>query len=406
MTRTFRLAFRNLYRQRRRSGLALVAVAFGVVALVLAGGFIEWGLWFGRDSTIHSQLGHLQIVRKGYFDRGIADPYSYLLPKQSPELSQIKDLDAVEAVGPRLSLSGLASLGDATISFIGEGVDPAAEQDLSRSLTIRNGLGLSLDDPKGVILGQGLAANLDARVGDSIVLLASPAQGGMNAVEVRVRGVFSTITKAYDDAALRMPIEMARTLLRVDGAHAWVVLLKDTDLTRQTSTRVRQMTAGGNYQVREWRELADFYNKTETLLLRQFGIVKAIIAMIIILSITNTMMMAVMERTGEIGTIMALGTRRRAVMQLFVAEGLVIGLVGAALGLLTGYLLAAVISFFGIPMPPPPGMADAYTARILVTVPLAAESFGLAALTTLLASIYPAWKAARMVVVDALRTNR
>lgn len=384
----------------------MVAVAFGVVALVLAGGFIEWGLWFGRDSTIHSQLGHLQIVRKGYFDRGIADPYSYLLPKQSPELSQIKDLDAVEAVGPRLSLSGLASLGDATISFIGEGVDPAAEQDLSRSLTIRNGLGLSLDDPKGVILGQGLAANLDARVGDSIVLLASPAQGGMNAVEVRVRGVFSTITKAYDDAALRMPIEMARTLLRVDGAHAWVVLLKDTDLTRQTSTRVRQMTAGGNYQVREWRELADFYNKTETLLLRQFGIVKAIIAMIIILSITNTMMMAVMERTGEIGTIMALGTRRRAVMQLFVAEGLVIGLVGAALGLLTGYLLAAVISFFGIPMPPPPGMADAYTARILVTVPLAAESFGLAALTTLLASIYPAWKAARMVVVDALRTNR
>lgn len=384
----------------------MVAVAFGVVALVLAGGFIEWGLWFGRDSTIHSQLGHLQIVRKGYFDRGIADPYSYLLPKQSPELSQIKDLDAVEAVGPRLSLSGLASLGDATISFIGEGVDPAAEQGLSRSLTIRNGLGLSLDDPKGVILGQGLAANLDARVGDSIVLLASPAQGGMNAVEVRVRGVFSTITKAYDDAALRMPIEMARTLLRVDGAHAWVILLKDTDLTTQTSTRVRQMTAGGNYQVREWRELADFYNKTETLLLRQFGIVKAIIAMIIILSITNTMMMAVMERTGEIGTIMALGTRRRAVMQLFVAEGLVIGLVGAALGLLTGYLLAAIISFFGIPMPPPPGMADAYTARILVTVPLAAESFGLAALTTLLASIYPAWKAAKMVVVDALRVNR
>jgi len=384
----------------------LLAVAFGVVALVLAGGFIEWGLWFGRDSTIHSQLGHMQIVRQDYFKKGIADPYNYLLPKESPELVKINALKDVEVVGPRLSLSGLASRGDATISFIGEGVDPAAEQDLSRSLIIRDGQNLSPENPNEIIMGRGLAANLDAHVGDSIVLLATPARGGMNAVEVRVRGIFSTITKAYDDAALRMPIETARKLLRVEGAHAWVVLLRDTNLTRQTLNRVRQITAGGNYEVREWREMADFYNKTETLLVRQFGVVKMIIGLIIILSISNTMMMAVLERTGEIGTIMALGTRRRGVLQLFLAEGFLIGIVGAVLGLLAGYALAAIISYIGIPMPPPPGMADAYTARILVTAPLALESFGLAALTTLLASVYPAWKAARMIVVDALRKNR
>lgn len=384
----------------------MLAVAFGVVALVLAGGFIEWGLWFGRDSTIHSQLGHLQIVKQGYFENGIADPFNYLLPKESPELSKIMALPDIEVVGPRLSLSGLASLRESTLSFIGEGVDAAAEQDLSRSLTIRDGQNLSPDDPKGIIIGRGLAANLDAHVGDSIVLLATPAHGGMNAIEFRVRGIFSTVTKAYDDAALRLPIEMARKLLRIDGAHAWVVLLKDTDLTRPTAIRVRQITAGSHYQVREWREMADFYNKTETLLVRQFGIVKVIIGLIIILSISNTMMMAVLERTGEIGTIMALGVRRRGVLQMFLAEGSVIGIVGAGLGLLTGYVLAAIISHVGIPMPPPPGMADAYTAKIMVTPALAMESFGLAALTTLLASAYPAWKAARMVVVDALRTNR
>jgi putative ABC transport system permease protein len=406
MTGTLQLVFRNLYRQRRRSGIALLAVTFGVVALVLAGGFIEWGLWFGRESTIHSQLGHLQIVRKDYYGKGIADPYNYLLPKESPELAQVMALSDVAAVGPRLSVSGLASLGDATISFIAEGVDAAVEKDLSRSLTIRAGANLSPSDPKGIIMGQGLAANLDAHVGDSIVLLASPVNGGMNAVEVRVRGVFSTITKAYDDAALRMPIAMARTLLRVDGAHTWVILLNKTELTRETAARVRQVIAGSTYQVLEWRELADFYNKTETLLVRQFGIVKTIIGIIIILSITNTMMMAVMERTGEIGTIMALGVRRRDVMTLFVTEGFVLGVVGAAMGLLVGYILATIISFVGIPMPPPPGMADAYTARILVTPQLAAESFILAVLTTLLASVYPAWKAAKMEIVDALRTNK
>lgn len=406
MTQTFQLAFRNIYRQRRRSGLALLAVAFGVVALVLAGGFIEWGLWFGREAVIHSQFGHMQIVRKGYYEKGIADPYNFLLPKQSQELAQITALPDVEAIGPRLSLSGLASLGDATISFIGDGVDATAERNLSRSMSIRDGQNLSPEDPKGIIMGRGLAANLNAHVGDSIVLLASPAHGGMKAVEVRIRGIFSTITKAYDDAALRMPIEMARKLLRVEGAHRWMTLLKDTDLTEQTAARVRQIIAGSDYQVLEWRELADFYNKTETLLLRQFGIVKTIIGIIIILSISNTMMMAVVERTGEIGTIVALGVRRRKVMQLFVAEGLVLGVVGAVLGLLAGYALAAIISFIGIPMPPPPGMADGYTARILVSARLAAESFGLAAFTTLLASVYPAWKAAQMEVVNALRTNR
>lgn len=384
----------------------MLAVAFGVVALVLAGGFIEWGLWFGRDSVIHSQFGHMQIVRKGYYENGIADPFNYLLPKQSQELTQIMALPGVEVIGPRLSLSGLASLGDATISFIGNGVDATAEQDLSRSMTIREGQNLSPEDPKGIILGRGLAANLNAHVGDSIVLLTSPAHGGMKAVEVHVRGIFSTITKAYDDAALRVPIEMARTLLRVEGAHTWILLLKDTDLTEQTSARVRQIIAGSNYQLLEWRELADFYNKTETLLLKQFSIVKTIIGIIIILSISNTMMMAVVERTGEIGTIMALGVRRRKVMQLFVAEGFVLGVVGATLGLLAGYTLAAIISTIGIPMPPPPGMADGYTARILVSTRLAAESFGLATLTTLLASVYPAWKAARMEIVNALRTNR
>lgn len=406
MGRIFQLAFRNLYRQPRRTGLALLAVAFGVIALVLAGGFIEWGLWFGRDSTIHSQLGHMQVVKKGYFENGIADPFNYLLPKSSKELDQIKALEAVEAVGPRLSLSGLVSIGESTISFIGDGVDPGAEEDLSRSLTIRDGQNLSSEDAKGIILGRGLAANLDAHVGDAIVLLATTVRGTTNAVEVRVRGIFSTVTKAYDDAALRMPIEVAQKLLRVDGAHTWVVLLKEAYLTSLVAGEIRKISAGGSYQVREWRDMADFYNKTETLLVKQFGIVKVIIGLIIVLSISNTMMMAVLERTGEIGTIMALGTRRRGVLQLFLAEGLVIGLVGAALGLAVGYGLASVISYIGIPMPPAPGMADAYTAKILVTGPLAIESFFLAALTTLLASFYPAWKAGRMIVVDALRSSR
>jgi putative ABC transport system permease protein len=113
-----------------------------------------------------------------------------------------------------------------------------------------------------------------------------------------------------------------------------------------------------------------------------------------------------MERTGEIGTAMALGFKRRTILRVFVAEAAVLGLIGGVSGLLLGLLLAKGISTIGIPMPPPPGMARGFTGEILVTSQLAADALALAFATTLLASLYPAWKASRMEIVNALRHNR
>jgi putative ABC transport system permease protein len=118
------------------------------------------------------------------------------------------------------------------------------------------------------------------------------------------------------------------------------------------------------------------------------------------------MSMAVIERTGEIGTAMALGVRRLGVLRQFVLEGLVLGFVGGMTGALLGWLLSLAISSVGIPMPPPPGMDQGFDAEILVTADLAFDAWFLAVVTTLLASLFPAWKASRMVIVDALRHQR
>ena len=114
-------------------------------------------------------------------------------------------------------------------------------------------------------------------------------------------------------------------------------------------------------------------------------------------------MTSVRERTSEIGTMMAIGFRRREVMQLFVSEGVVLGLVGGALGALLGYLLAYAISAVGIPMPAAPGMDEGFNAEIRVTGELAFNGFLLAVASSILASLYPAWKASRLQIVDALR---
>lgn len=404
------IALRNVLRHRRRTLLGVASIAFGIIALLLAAGFVEWVYWAMREDTILSRLGHIQVTREGYRENGQADPFAYLLPERSSVREEISRSPHVRSVAPRLQFSGLASRGDTTLSFIGEGIDPAAEAALNRGTVITSGSDLQPGDARGMVLGQGLAQNLGANVGDLVVLVANTPSGGINAIEGIVRGTFSTVSKSYDDAALRLPLASAQQLLRVSGAHNWIVVLDDTAQTDAVlrELRARYAQAGGNTKLAfvPWYELADFYNKTVSLFSKQVGVVKLIIAIIIVLSISNTLTMSVLERTSEIGTAMALGTTRAAILRQFLGEGLALGVIGGAVGLVLGVLLAQLISAIGIPMPPPPGMARGFTGAIRITPQLALDAWLLAIVTTLGASLYPAWRAARLEIVDALRHAR
>jgi len=402
------LAARNLWRHRIRSGIALAAILFGVVALLLSGGFIEWVFFAMREAAIESRFGHIQAVRPGYFKFGTADPYRYLLPEKSPALANIEAVPEVRLVTPRIAFGGLISFGETTVSFLGEGADPAKEAIIGRQLHITHGEQLSSKDAHGLILGEGLANNLGAKTGDRVVLVTTTETGGINAVDARVRGIFYTSSKVFDDVALRTPMEMAQSLLRTTGTHAWVVLLKNTE---DTDTALAELKAKlpankSGLEFVSWKELDEFYNRTVSLFSRQLNVVKFILAIIILLSVSNTLTMTVLERTNEIGTLMAIGLRKNKILRIFIAEGFVLGLSGGAIGLIIGLVLAWIISSIGIPMPPPPGMQRGFIGEIRVTVMLAINSFTFAAVSAVTASIYPAWKASRLAIVDALRHSR
>jgi putative ABC transport system permease protein len=183
-------------------------------------------------------------------------------------------------------------------------------------------------------------------------------------------------------------------------------MLDDTEHTASTTRDLRERLRDSGLEVVPWYDMAEFYNRMVALLSKQIGVLKFIIAVIIVLCISNTMMMNVLERTAEIGTCMALGRRRRQMLRQFIYEGLTIGAIGGALGLVLGALLAILISSVGIPMPPPPGMSQSYSGEILLSGRLALDAFLLGVGTTLVASLYPAWRASRMQIVDALRHNR
>lgn len=400
------LAMRSVLRQGRRTMIAIAAVSFGVVAMILAAGFIEWLMDGMRESTIKSQLGHIQIVRPGYVERGTADPFGFLIEGEDAARAVVEASSGVQVVAPRLSFNGLASNGENTFAFLGQGVSPRAEAVLSSSIRITRGRNLSVDGGNEMILGRGLAVNLEAKVGDVIVLMTTTASGSINAIEAPVVGLFNSVSKEYDDSALRMPIELAQKLVRVDGAQQWLVLLDRTERTDAKIAELRRSLSGQSLELVPWYQLSDFYNKTKDLFGSQVNVVRLIILLIIVLSISNTLSMSVMERVSEIGTCMALGLTRRRILRIFVSEGLMLGVVGGALGVVVGCALAVGISAIGIPLPPPPGMEEGFDGQILLTFDIVAQAMAVAVVSSFLSSLYPAWRASRMNIVDALRRSR
>jgi putative ABC transport system permease protein len=228
----------------------------------------------------------------------------------------------------------------------------------------------------------------------------------MSGVEGTVRGMFSTGVKAYDDVAVRMPLPLAQQLARTTRVHLWVVGLDDTARTEEVARVAAPIVARAGLEMRTWLELSDFYRKTVRLMSRQMLVVAVLIAMNLVLGIANLLTMSTLERTGEIGTKLAMGTPRGSVMRMHFAEGLLLGGVGALGGAVIGVALALAISWIGIPMPPPPGRDTGYRAEILLSAPVIVDAIVLALAAAAVAGAYPAWRASRMPIVDALRFNR
>lgn len=402
---TLPLGIRNLTRRRGRTALALIAIASGVVAMLLSGGFLNWIFEAIRESTIHSQLGHIQIARPGYAREGSSDPFRYVMAGSPPELAHIRRLPGVKIVAPRLSLGGLASHGETTVSILGEGVLPGSEQELSRTIHVIRGSPLEQSDPTGFIVGEGLSERLGANIGATVVLLATTESGGLNAVEGRVRGIFYSSVRAYDDVAVRMELGLAKRLLRIDGVHRYLVLLSATDQTDSALASIRSII-GTKLEASPWYDNADYYHKTVALFSRQLMVMELVVGLIVLLTITNSMVMSVLERTHEIGTALALGTKRQQIRLQFVVEGVVLGVAGGLAGIVVGVLLGEIISFIGIPMPPAPQMRHGFTGEIRITADLAAVALTTVVSACLLASLFPAWKASRLEIVDALRHGK
>ena len=398
-----KLALRNIFRHRGRTSMTMASILFGVVALILAGGFIEDTIVETGESMIRSSTGHVQVARKGYWEFGSRNPEKYLIEAPDQVRKKMAAASGVQDVMFRLGFSGLLGNGRTDWSIVGEGVEPDREARLASYITVVAGRQLADKDQFGMIIGAGVAKALKLKPGDSVSLMVSTTGGATNLLEFQVVGVFQTFSKDYDARAVRITLGASQELLATAGAHTGVMLLKETRDTHSVADFLRRTMSPKEFEIKTWVDLNEFYNQTVTLYQQQFGFLVVIILVMLLLSVSNTVNIGIFERVSEFGTMMAIGNRSSRVFSLIVAESVCLGIIGSLAGVVIGVVLANAISQVGIPMPPPPNADQGYISKILVVPSVVFMSFGIGIVAAFLASLLPAFKVSRMLIADALR---
>lgn len=400
------LAIRNVSRNRRRSLLTGGVVVFGFAAFALAGGFVAQNLKGLREATIRSGMGHIQFARPEVFEQSDTGTLEYGIDDAAAKARLLaEDPDVIEVL-ERIDFMGLVTNGEASIPFLGVGVEPQAEaRSMDQPTLVSSGRWLSDRAERGVVLGSGLAGALSLSIGDTVTLLATTSDGTLNAVDAELVGVSEVPIKQLNDRYLATSLDLASELVSAEGRLSkLVVMLGDAadagGVRRRLSDRLGGAASG--LIGKTWEELAVFYRQVRLLYAAIFGFMGAVLVAVVILATTNTMLMAVTERTREIGTLRAIGTRPRTIRLLFIAEGLVLAVIGCTGGALLSLVIRLVLNHSGIMLPPPPG--GTLGAPLYVELYGTAYAAGAAAmiLTMMIASYFPARRASRMRVVEAL----
>ena len=403
----FKLALLNVLRNGRRSVITLLAIQFGVISLVLMGGYFASMFEGMRESSIRSQLGHIQIYQKGFNQFGTQEPENYLIDREVLDkvTQTVEGLEQVELVTPRLNFTGLLSDGGKSLAVVVEGINPDKEALLSSAVKLTKGEELFEDDTTGGLIGDGLFNSLNLNIGDNLTLMATTADGSFDARDVMATGAISTGSRELDSRFLRIHLQNAQDLMYTESVTRIVVLLKNTEDTDAVMAQLKAQfeQQGLDLELRSWSDLADYYHEVVSLFSGIFNVVQVIVLAIVLLGIVNTMVMAVMERTPEIGTIRAIGGTRTEVMTLFITEAFILGLIGSVLGVIFAILLAKGITMGEFMMPTPPGSSQTYPIRIFTNAELLLKNGAFGLVIAVISSIYPAVKASRMLITQALR---
>ncbi|WP_434777979.1 ABC transporter permease [Neisseria sp. Ec49-e6-T10] len=409
-TQDAKFAFLNLFRHKRRSFSTIVAIIIGGVSIFLYGGFIDYSFWILKEQTVRTNIGHIQIYDQSYFEtsnknKSIIENYDTL---KADILNDSQLSGYISTISGQLEFTGVVSQYESETSsyFSALGVEPLPALKLGSFDKLVSGSDLSRIKQDEITLGSGLAKTLNARYSDWLDVLVVNTHGGQGAQSFKLRGIFESGIKDYDDVAMKIPLQTAQSMMDTNGVSKFVILLKNDAELDVFSTKLETFISNKQLPliVKNWKELSLFYQQVEGLLSGIYFFIKVIVVLIVIFMISNSMTMNIVERTREITTLRAIGLKPAHITKLFVLEGIFIGAIGAIGSLAIGFAIAGLINLNGIAMPPSPGQTQGYTAFIRTdNFDLIWITFVLPILTSSLASILPAIRASKLNISDAFK---
>ena len=401
-----RIAWRNVWRNKRRTLIALIAISLGLVFLAFMDGAIAGFQQTIYGNAVRLQGGNIQVHAPGYKEKAKRMP---LLPLADPEkvvrvsLAQPK----VVAASKRINTGGFLSSREATMPVVIIGIEPGNEAPVSLvAKNINQGRYLSAGDEDLVLIGRAMANRLKVSVGDRITLVGRATHEQMRRRTMTVVGIYDLGLPEVEKSLIYISLAEAQSLFNLRNQATEVdIALESVGQEMDAAASLGAALAG--YEVSTWQELNPEMKQSldvDKQVMNIFGLVVLLIAGV---GILNLMLMAVFERTREIGLLAAMGLKRREIMGLFLTEGILIGLLGAIAGFLLGGLVVSVVGRYGIDFSASASMGemmallgDKLYPRLSVDL-LIQRSLTVAAIA-MVASLYPAWQASKREPAEAL----
>jgi ABC-type lipoprotein release transport system permease subunit len=401
MIQLFKMALRDLGRNRRRSFFSSLALGLGLALLLLMAAFIHGEMSSAIASTIKLQSGHLQVRAQSYDESKNSLKWEDLVADPTQIAAKIAALAPVEVATPRLFASGIVSVGNESSGVRIFGIDPASAANAPYRAGMLSGQFLTADDRQGVLIGQALADKLKLKTGDQINLSVNTSNGDVAQQLFTIRGIYSTHTNGFDSVTVFMPLAKAQTITQTENhASTIFILLKNADETAAVASALQS----SQYQVLTWTQMNELILQTEDMANSYMVIFYLIVLGVTATVIVNTLIMAVFERTREIGILSAIGMKSRRILAMFLAESTLLAVGGVLIGLILGGLAVAYFTRFGfyIGNMGITGILIGNTVYTDLTLKDTVTLTIVAFVITLLAGFYPALLAARMEPVDAL----
>lgn len=405
MNQILKMAYRDLGRNRRRSFLSALALGVGVALLLLMAAFVNGEMNSTLNTTIRLQSGHLQIRAQTYDETKSSLKWEDLVENPDQLVAEIAKLQPVKAATPRLYASGILAAANKSSGVRVFGIDPLSPANAPYQEGLLSGEFLVPDDRQGILIGEPLAIKMGLKAGDQVQLSVNTSNGDVDEQSFTIRGIYSTQTYGFDSATIFLPLGKAQVMTQTENhASAIFILLNDRNQTDEVAAALQTT----QYSVPTWHEMNELIIQTEELSNAYMNLLYLIVLGITATVIVNTLVMAVYERTREIGILSAIGMKSGRIMALFLAESTFLAIGGIIIGLILGTLASAYLAKYGfyIGNMGITGLLIENRVYAELTLQDALNLSLIALIITVLAGLYPAILATRMEPVEALHAGQ